>query len=111
MNRGLPLLLALCVMLTPCLAAARTVTVSQNFRAFHPDHVTIQAGDTVVILNADVFVHQIYIDSPLMSFESGEQPPNTAISIRFTRPGTFQVQCHIHPMMLMTVVVQPRSGS
>jgi plastocyanin len=104
-------LAAAAIMPLSVMAAPATLTISQNFRAFHPDHATIYAGDTIKILNNDIFVHQIYIDSPAMSFESGEQPPGTTIMITFPHPGTYLVQCHIHPMMRLTVVVQPNSGS
>ena len=52
------------------------------------------------------FLHQIYVDSKSMSFDSAEQAPGQMISVPFAQPGTFQVRCHIHPKMLLTVQVQ-----
>jgi len=52
------------------------------------------------------FLHQIYVDSKSMSFDSAEQAPGQTISVLFAQPGTFQVRCHIHPKMLLTVHVQ-----
>jgi plastocyanin len=83
------------------------VAVSQKFRNFHPDHITIKAGQTLDISNNDIFVHELYIQSPQFDFESGEQPPGKTVAITFDHPGTYHVRCHIHPMMDLTVVVRP----
>jgi len=80
--------------------------VAQKHRSFSPSVVTIERGDSVEFSNDDEFLHQIYVDSKAMSFDSAEQPPGQTISVVFSQPGTFQVRCHIHPKMLLTVHVR-----
>ena len=87
-------------------AFAATVSVAQEGRAFNPGEVTIHAGDTVSISNKDEFIHQVYVDSDKMSFDSDEKPPGQTISIVFPKTGDFNVRCHIHPKMLLVVHVK-----
>ncbi len=86
--------------------AAATVTVSQQNRAFTSRNVQIARGDTVRFTNDDEFTHQIYVNSPSTSFDSDEQNPGETVNIRFPASGTFEVHCHIHPKMLLTVSVR-----
>jgi plastocyanin len=86
--------------------AAGTVRIVQKDRAFQPTQITIAAGDTLQFTNEDTFLHQIYVNSPKMTFESNEQPPGQTIELGFPTAGTFEVHCHIHPKMLLTVTVR-----
>jgi plastocyanin len=80
--------------------------IVQKGRAFAVGDISIARGDTVLFTNEDEFLHQIYVDSKNMSFDSAEQPPGQTIEINFPRSGTFPVRCHIHPKMLLTVRVE-----
>jgi plastocyanin len=102
--RMLGVVSALTLFASPALSA--TVPVVQEGRAFVPGEITIHAGDTVAISNKDEFIHQIYIDSDKMSFDSDEKPPGQSISIVFPKTGDFNVRCHIHPKMLLVVHVK-----
>ena len=86
--------------------AAASYKVAQRGRAFAISQIAIAQGDTLLFTNDDEFLHQIYVDSSLMNFDSDEQPPGQTISVRFPVRGTFPVRCHIHPKMLLTVQVQ-----
>lgn len=103
---GIAELLAVAVLLASASAFAASLHVAQKHRSFLPSVVTIQRGDSVEFSNDDEFLHQIYVDSKAMSFDSAEQPPGQTISVVFSQPGTFQVRCHIHPKMLLTVHVR-----
>jgi plastocyanin len=92
-------LIALCVQ---ALAADRT-TIVQKGRAFRPGDVTINKGDTITFTNDDSFIHQIYVDG---LFDSEERAPGENLNETFPQSGTFQVRCHIHPTMHMTVHVK-----
>jgi plastocyanin len=81
-------------------------TIVQQGRAFHPGEVTINHGDALTFANQDEFIHQIYVKSDAMSFDSDEQPPGQAVQLKFPAAGTFEVKCHIHPKMLLTVHVK-----
>ena len=81
-------------------------TIVQVGRAFKPLEVTINHGETLTFSNRDEFIHQIYIKSDAMTFDSDEQSPGQDVPLKFTSAGTFQVKCHIHPKMLLTVHVK-----
>ena len=87
-------------------AVAEDFVVSQKGRVFEPGELHIKAGDTVHIENDDAVLHHVYIESPTMEFDSGEQPPGRRVSIKFPRAGVFDVQCDIHPKMLLKVTVE-----
>ena len=80
--------------------------VHQAKRAFSVATIQIKRGDTIQFSNDDIFDHQIAIDSPDFSFESPGQPPGSVTPVTFTRAGTFEVTCEIHPRMHLTVTVQ-----
>lgn len=105
MRGALILALAFALLPGPVLAAEQ-FTVVQNGREFHPSEISIHAGDTLVFQNKDEFIHQIYVDSPLINYDSKEQPPGQTLSITFPISGTFDVRCHIHPKMLLVVHVK-----
>ncbi len=82
------------------------ITVSQRNRQFHPDVLTIARGDVVHIVNDDHVTHHVYVDSPTMKFDSGEQPVGTTVDLEFDHAGTYQVLCAIHPTMHLAVTVK-----
>ena len=86
--------------------AAQIFRVSQKGRAFAVKSIEIARGDTLQFTNEDEFLHQIYIKSNGMNFDSDEQTPGETISVRFPDAGTFDVRCHIHPTMLLVVSVR-----
>ena len=92
--------------LCPFASAAESHRIVQKNRGFEPTQITIAAGDTLEFSNEDGFLHQIYVDGGGMSFESDEQPPGQTIKVRFPIAGTFEVHCHIHPKMVLTVTVK-----
>jgi plastocyanin len=105
MRKFLPVLLLLpAVLLVPILAdAAENRRIVQKGRAFRPAAVTIMRGEALTFTNDDSFIHQIYVDG---QFDSEEKGPGENINQTFLRTGTFQVRCHIHPTMKMTVQVK-----
>ena len=86
--------------------AAAVHRIVQKGRAFALSDITIPRGDTVQFTNEDEFLHQIYVDSKSMPFDSPEQAPGQTIEVNFPRSGTFPVRCHIHPKMLLTIRVE-----
>jgi plastocyanin len=101
-------LIMLALMLVPTAASAADAahTIVQKDRHFHPDEVTVNRGESLTFTNDDDFIHQIYVKSPDFSFDSAERYPGQFITETFTRQGTFEVRCHIHPKMLLTVHVR-----
>ena len=104
MRRFIPLFLLALVALVPLLAdAAEDRRIVQKGRAFRPGEVTIMRGESLTFTNEDSFVHQVYVEG---QFDTEEKGPGENINQTFLRSGTFQVRCHIHPTMKMTVHVK-----
>jgi len=97
------LLLPLLLLPGAAMAADAAHTVSQKGRAFRPTEVTINRGETLTFTNEDSFIHQVYVTG---LFDSEEKAPGETINETFPAAGTFQVRCHIHPTMRMTVRVK-----
>jgi plastocyanin len=92
------------LLLTPSLAFAADAghTIIQKGRRFHPAAITIRKGETLTFTNNDEFIHQIYSTD---LFDSDERHPGQTLDEAFSRPGTFEVRCHIHPKMKLVVHV------
>ena len=111
LGQPLPQIGATAVCLTLMFVAATAFAavvhhVAQRGRAFATSDIGIAAGDSIQFANEDEFLHQIYVDSPNLPFDSAEQRRGETIEVRFPNPGTFPVRCHIHPKMLLTVHVK-----
>ena len=87
-------------------AAPPIITVSQRNRQFSPDTLTIPVGSIVHIVNDDRVTHHVYVDSPTMKFDSGEQPVGTTVDLEFDHAGTYRVLCAIHPTMHLLVTAK-----
>jgi plastocyanin len=97
---------ALALVGSTAFAATLVHTVAQKGRDFSLHEILIARGDSIRFTNEDEFLHQIYVDSKDMFFDSAEQPPGQAIDVNFPQAGTFAVRCHIHPKMLLSVRVE-----
>lgn len=83
-----------------------TVTVVQRDRHFYPDRLTIMPETVLHIVNDDRFTHHVYVKSPFMNFDSGDNPIGAAVDVEFDHAGTYDVQCAIHPFMHLWVTVK-----
>jgi plastocyanin len=87
-------------------AAARTgptVKASMKSIAFQPSRIEITAGTTVAWTNTDAVQHTVTaVDR---SFDSGNLAPGTTWQYTFTKPGTYQFFCAVHPFMKGMVIV------
>lgn len=86
--------------------ATDVLVVSQHNRQFSPQVLEITKGETVRIVNDDRVTHHVYVAAPEMSYDSGEMPVGTSLTLRFDRTGTFPVRCAIHPKMRLDVTVR-----
>ena len=89
----------------PFALAVEAVIVSQRDREFWPRDLTLKSGSVVHIKNDDKVTHHIYVDSPNMSFDSGEQPMGKTVELKFDKQGRFAIRCAIHPLMRLIVKV------
>jgi plastocyanin len=88
---------------TGAFAADAAHTIVQSGRTFRPGEVTIARGESLTFTNDDDFIHQVYSEG---QFDSEEKAPGENLTESFTQSGTFQVRCHIHPKMKLTVRVK-----
>ena len=70
---------------------------------FSPATVNVGVGDTVVWINGDDLDHTITAEDG--SFESGKIKAGGRFQHRFTRAGTFNYSCSLHPRERGRVVV------
>ena len=72
--------------------------------AFSPATVTVPAGTKVTWTNKDSTTHTV--TSNTGAFDSGNVPVGGTFSFTFSRAGTFQYHCNIHPSMTGKIIVQ-----
>jgi plastocyanin len=91
------------LLLVPLAASAQpTHVIVQKGRRFSVGEITIRRGESLTFTNEDEFIHQMYSDG---LFDSDEKNPGEKLVQPFTRAGTFEVHCHIHPKMRLVVRV------
>lgn len=79
-----------------------TAVSIDNF-AFAPATLTVHRGDTVTWTNHDEEPHTVAAGDG--SFRSPGMDSNATFSFTFTKPGSYDYICSIHPSMHGTVVV------
>lgn len=82
-----------------------TARISQKDKMFQPAAVRLAVGEPLVILNDDTRSHNVRINSPGFSHNSGYQEPGETVRLSFPAPGTYYVFCGIHPKMELVVEV------
>ena len=82
------------------------IVISQKKRQYNPGKVTIKAGQSLKIINDDIFLHHAFVDSDKMEFDSGSMEEGESATVEFDTPGQYQVKCAIHPKMNLDVTVQ-----
>jgi plastocyanin len=94
------------IALSALLAASLFATdhiIDQKGKTFIPHEVTVKVGDTLTFLNSDPFAHNAYTDDEANEFDIGMQPSGTKRTVPIKAAGKFDVECAIHPNMLLEV--------
>ncbi len=87
-----------------------TARVEIQAHGFSAPTLTVKAGTTVTWTNLDDDAHTVTSDAN--TFRSPGLDTGETFSYTFTRAGTFEYFCSLHPLMTGKVVVTPeRSGS
>ena len=81
--------------------------VDQKDKTFIPHVVNAKVGDTITFKNSDPFAHNAYTDDEENEFDIGMQAPGEDKTIEMKAAGSFNVECAIHPNMLLEVTVTP----
>lgn len=87
--------------------AGRTHTVHQKDKQFGAASLTIAPGDSIVFVNDDPVIHNVFASDDAFKFNLRAQKPGTSSGVAFDTPGTFHVRCAIHPTMKLVVTVTP----
>jgi len=80
--------------------------IDQKGKTFIPHEITVAVGDTLTFTNSDPFAHNAYTDDEANEFDIGMQAPGTKKSVTVKSAGTFNVECAIHPNMLLEVTAK-----
>ena len=83
---------------------AATEIKIDNF-SFAPQTITIPAGTQVTWTNQDDIPHTVVSDDKT-TFKSRALDTDEKFSFTFTKPGTYEYFCSIHPKMTAKIVVQ-----
>lgn len=86
-------------------APAQPVEVKIDNFTFAPPTLTVAAGTTVKWVNRDDIPHTVVSDDK-STFKSKAMDTDDSFSYTFTKPGTYNYFCSIHPKMVAKVVVQ-----
>ena len=77
--------------------------INQKGKTFIPHSIDVRVGDTITFKNSDPFAHNAYTDDVSNEFDIGMQKPGDDVSTKVRSPGVFNVECAIHPNMLLEV--------
>jgi len=107
LNRLMPTLCLLLVLMAAGIAHADTSPAAPTIQIeeykYVPDTLTIPAGTKVTWVNKDQVPHTIVASDK--TFRSAALDTDENYSNTFTKPGTYQYFCTLHPEMVGTIVV------
>lgn len=92
-------------------ALAAEFVVDQHNKSFVHNGATISKlsialGDTVRFKNEDPFFHNIFSLSDLKTFDLGSFPKGESKTVTFDKAGLIEIECAIHPEMLLELTVK-----
>jgi cytochrome c peroxidase len=86
--------------------AAAPITITQKGLQFSSTELTVGKGQVVTFVNDDRTSHNITVKGDGVNLNGGLQQPGGQFSVPFTKPGTYEVSCGIHPKMKLEVTVK-----
>lgn len=84
-------------------ASAETAIKIDNF-TFTPATITVSVGSTIRWTNRDDIPHNVVSEDK--SFKSKAMDTDEQFSYTFTKPGTYNYFCSIHPKMTGKIIVE-----
>ena len=82
-------------------------TIDIRNMMFTPSQITVAKGGTVTWTNNDSTTHTVVDDLQNVGGpNSGDIAPGTTYKFTFTKTGSYQYHCSIHPSMRGTIVVK-----
>jgi cytochrome c peroxidase len=87
-------------------AHADEIVVGQKNKQFSLAKAMLKPGDKITFMNDDTVAHNVLATDPGgATSNSGVQDPGENAVVVFDKPGTYEIECGIHPKMKMTVTV------
>ncbi|MEP7206623.1 MAG: cupredoxin domain-containing protein [Casimicrobiaceae bacterium] len=87
----------------PATAAEHTATMKgMNYQ---PALINAKVGDTVKFVNDDAADHEVFVPTKGFATDLGMQKPGASTELPLTKPGAFEVECVVHPHMLLKINV------
>ena len=87
-------------------ASATNHVIDQKGKTFIPHDISAKVGDTITFKNSDPFAHNAYTDDEKNEFDIGMQSPGLDVKVTIKAAGVFNVECAIHPNMLLEVTAK-----
>jgi plastocyanin len=91
-------------------SSPKTVNVAIKDYAYDPAQLTVNVGDTVVWTNEDSAPHTVTVSDGPEKFNSPNLNKGDSFSYTFTKPGTYNYYCAVHPDMKAAVTAQGSSA-
>jgi plastocyanin len=89
---------------TPVSAQAATIQITMENLVIAPAEVSAKAGDTIELVNKDVFAHTA-------TARNGDfdvtMPPKKTVTLVLKKAGSVEYFCRFHPNMKATLTVVP----
>jgi plastocyanin len=86
-------------------SAANETVVQQTDKKFSVQSLKLKVGDTIVFLNNDPYVHNIFSLSDTQAFDLGTFGKGESRKVKLEKPGKVEIECAVHPEMKLTVEV------
>jgi plastocyanin len=80
--------------------------ITQKDKSFDVEKLEIKVGESVVFVNGDLIVHNVFSRTETNDFNLKVQAPDSVNVVTFHRAGEVKVFCAIHPRMKMTIIVK-----
>ena len=85
---------------------AADFTIVQKNKQFSVPKIAIKVGDRITFVNGDSMNHHVFSDTKGSEIDI-LQRPGRSDTVRFSQPGTVEVECAVHPDMTLEVQVRP----
>lgn len=89
----------------PGFAAEHVVTMAGSNYA--PARLAAKVGDTVRFVNDDQADHDVFVPTAGFGIDLGAQKPGDSRTMRLGKAGAFDVECVMHPHMVLKITVTP----
>lgn len=92
------------ISVAPDVAAAEHIVRMAGMR-YQPPAIHAKIGDVIRFINDDAVDHEVFVPTKGFGVDLGVQKPGQNAELPLTRRGSFEVECVIHPPMLLKVTV------